>query len=146
MKIDFQIGDAEALPFADNSFDAVISTFGVMFVSNPKVAAAELARVCKKGRRIGLTTWFPDGNIFGIFKVMKPYQFAPPAPAPPSPFAWGTKECITELFSSSFDLKFETGTVFLREPNGLAVWKLFVESYGPTKFWQHHLTLSVRIY
>ncbi len=132
-EIDFQIGDAEALSFEDNSFDAVVSTFGVMFVSKPEAAAAELARVCKKGGRIGLTTWFPEGNIFGIFKVMKPYQPTPATPPPPSPFAWGTKERVTELFGSAFDLKFETGTVFLREPSGQAVWELFLESYGPTK-------------
>jgi ubiquinone/menaquinone biosynthesis C-methylase UbiE len=133
LKIDFQIGDADALSFADNSFDAVVSTFGVMFSSKPEAAAAELARVCKKGGRIGLTTWFPDGNIFGIFKVMKPYQPTPPTPPPPSPFAWGTQERISELLGSTFNLQFETGTVFLREPTGLAVWELFVESYGPTK-------------
>jgi SAM-dependent methyltransferase len=133
LKIDFQIGDAEALPFANRSFDAVVSTFGVMFSSNPEAAASELARVCKKGGRIGLTTWFPDGNIFGIFKVMKPYQPAPATPPPPSPFAWGTPERISELLGSTFNLQFETGTVFLREPTGLAAWELFVESYGPTK-------------
>ena len=133
LKIDFQVGDAEALPFADNSFDAVVSTFGVMFSSKPEAAAAELARVCKKGGRIGLTTWLPDSNIFGIFKTMKPYQPLPSAPPPPSPFAWGTKERVSELLGSTFNLQFETGTVFLREPTGLAAWELFVESYGPTK-------------
>jgi ubiquinone/menaquinone biosynthesis C-methylase UbiE len=133
LKIDFQVGDAEALPFADSSFDAVVSTFGVMFSSKPETAAAELARVCKKGGRIGLTTWLPDSNIFGIFKTMKPYQPTPPTPPPPSPFLWGTKEPVSELLGSTFNLQFETGTVFLREPTGLAAWELFVESYGPTK-------------
>jgi SAM-dependent methyltransferase len=136
LNIDFRVGDAEALPFADESFDAVISTFGIMFASNPEDAAAELARVCKKGGRIALTTWFPEGNIFGIFKTMKPYQpvpATPPAKAPASPFAWGAKERVKELLGSAFNLKFETGTVFLREPTSLAVWELFVESYGPTK-------------
>lgn len=131
--IEFLVGDADALPFDDGSFDAIASTFGVMFSSRPEQAAAELARVCKKGGRIGLTTWFPDGNIFGIFKTMKPYQPAPPVPAPPSPFAWGTKERVRELLGSAFNLQFETGTVYLRVPNGLAAWELFVESYGPTK-------------
>lgn len=133
LNIDFQVGDAEALPFADSSFDAVVSTFGVMFSSKPEAAAAELARVCKKGGRIGLTTWLPDSNIFGIFKVMKPYQPTPPTPPPPSPFAWGAQERVSELLGSTFNLQFETGTVFLREPTGLAAWELFVESYGPTK-------------
>lgn len=133
LDIDFLVGDADALPFEDSSFDAIASTFGVMFSGKPELAAAELARVCKKGGRIALTTWLPDGNIFGIFKTMKPYQPAPPVPAPPSPFAWGAKERVTELLGSSFDLQFETGTVFLRVPDGRAAWELFVESYGPTK-------------
>ena len=133
LKIDFQVGDAESLHFSDNRFDAVVSTFGIMFASNPETAASELARVCKKGGKIGLTTWAPDGNVFGIFKVMKPYQPTPPTSAPPSPFAWGSQERISELLGSSFNLQFETGTVFLRKPTGLAAWELFVESYGPTK-------------
>ena len=67
LMIDFEIGDAENLSFEDQSFDAVISTCGVMFVSKPEAAAAEIARVCKKGGRIGLTTWPADGTIAGLF-------------------------------------------------------------------------------
>ena len=133
LTIDFQVGDAEALPFEDQSFDAVISTYGVMFASKPEVAAAELARVCKKGGRVGLTTWPVDGTIAGLFKVMKPYMPAPATPPPPSPFEWGNKERVQQLLGAAFDLGFETGTTVLREPSGLAVWELFVEGYGPTK-------------
>jgi SAM-dependent methyltransferase len=132
LSIDFRVGDAEKLPFEDRSFDAVVSTCGVMFVRNPEAAAAELARVCKKGGRIGLTTWPADGTIAGLFKVMKPYMPEPPSPPPPSPFAWGSRERVTELLGSAFDLRFETGTTVLREPSGLAVWDLFVAGYGPT--------------
>ena len=133
LTIDFQIGDAEALPFEDQSFDAVISTCGVMFVSKPELAAAELARVCKKGGRVGLTTWPADGTIAGLFKVMQPYMPTPSAPPPPSPFEWGSRERVQQLLGSAFDLRFETGTTVLREPSGLAVWELFVGGYGPTK-------------
>jgi len=133
LTIDFRVGDAEALPFEDQSFDAVISTCGVMFVSKPEAAAAELARVCKKGGRVGLTTWPTDGTVAGLFKVMKPYMPAPAATPPPSPFEWGNKERVQQLLGSAFDLRFETGTTVLHEPNGLAVWQLFVEAYGPTK-------------
>ena len=132
LKIDFQIGDAEALAFEDRSFDAVISTCGVMFVSQPERAAAELARVCKKGGRIGLTTWPADGTIAGLFKVMKPYM-PTPAVALPSPFEWGSPQRVKELLGAAFDLRFETGTTVLREPSGQAVWELFVAGYGPTK-------------
>ncbi|MFL6623976.1 MAG: class I SAM-dependent methyltransferase [Sulfurifustaceae bacterium] len=133
LAIDFRVGDAEALPFDDRSFDAVISTFGVMFVSDPAAAAAELARVCKKGGRLALATWPAEGTVGGLFKVMKPYMAAPVNPPPPSPFAWGGREHVQQLLGAAFDLKFETGTTVLREPCGPSVWQLFVEAYGPTK-------------
>ncbi len=133
LNIDFQIGDAEKLLFEDESFDAVVSTYGVMFVQNPQAAAAELARVCRKGGRLGLTSWPADGTIAGLFKVMKAYLPEPPSPTPPSPFEWGNPERVRQLLSSFFDLRFEVGTTVLREPSGLAVWELFVAGYGPTK-------------
>ncbi|SFC13037.1 Ubiquinone/menaquinone biosynthesis C-methylase UbiE [Polaromonas sp. OV174] len=132
LKIDFYVGDAEALAFEDQSFDAVISTCGVMFVSQPERAAAELARVCKKGGRIGLTTWPADGTIAGLFKVMKPYMQVPAVP-PPSPFEWGSPQRVKQLLGDAFELRFETGTTVLRAPSGLAVWELFSAGYGPTK-------------
>jgi SAM-dependent methyltransferase len=133
LALDFRVGDAERLPFEDASFDAVISTCGVMFASNPEAVAAELARVCKKGGRLGLTTWPPDGTIARMFKVMKPYLPAPASPAPPSPFEWGIAKRVEELLGSAFELGFETGTSTLRDVDGLAIWELFSTSYGPTK-------------
>jgi SAM-dependent methyltransferase len=70
--IAFRMGDAEQLPFPEASFDVVTSTFGVMFVARPDDAARELARVCKKGARLGLCTWPPGDTIEGLFKVMRP--------------------------------------------------------------------------
>jgi SAM-dependent methyltransferase len=132
--IDFRIGDAEALPFGDASFDGVISTFGVMFVARPQVAAQELTRVCKKGGRLGLVTWPPDGTIgAGLFGTMRPYMPPPPANSPPSPFEWGRPERVRELLGDAFDLSFETGTTTLRVPDGTAAWELFITGYGPTK-------------
>jgi SAM-dependent methyltransferase len=131
--IDFRIGDAEALPFDDASFDAVTSTCGVMFVAQPDVAARELTRVCKKGGRLGLLTWTPDGPVESIFQTMRPYMPPPLANPPPSPFAWGRPERIHELLGDAFELRFETGTTTLRMPDGASVWELFVNGYGPTK-------------
>lgn len=133
LKIDFQLGDAEALPFENKTFDGVTSTFGVMFVSKPEAAAVELSRVCKPGGRIVLTTWPADGTIAGLFKIMKSYMASPASPPPPSPFEWGNRERVQQLLGASFDLHFETGTTVLREPDSEAVWELFVSSYGPTK-------------
>lgn len=133
LEIDYVVGDAERLEYPDGSFDAVVSTYGVMFASRPEVAAAEIGRVCKKGGRLALTTWTPEGNVFGMFKVMKPYMPAPPTPAPRSPFDWGRRDRIRELFGKDFELGFEDGISYYREPNADAAWKRFVSGYGPTK-------------
>ncbi|HEU4826523.1 MAG TPA: class I SAM-dependent methyltransferase [Dongiaceae bacterium] len=92
----FQEADAESLPFPDASFDAVISTFGVMFTPNQDKAAAELARVCKPGGRIGLANWTPEGFIGQVFKTIG--RYIPPAPGVKSPALWGTKARLEELF------------------------------------------------
>jgi SAM-dependent methyltransferase len=133
LPIAYQLGDAENLPFKDGEFDAVISTFGVMFATRPDAAAAELARVCRKGGRIALATWTPDGGVFEMFKVMKAYMPPPPSPAPPSPFEWGNLDRIRERLGKTFDLRFETATSFYREPNPEAAWRTFAIGYGPTK-------------
>src|SRR5262245_36262734 len=64
LPITYQLGDAENLPFEDGEFDAVVSTVGVMFASRPEAAAREMARVCRQGGRIALTTWLSNGNVF----------------------------------------------------------------------------------
>jgi SAM-dependent methyltransferase len=133
LPIDYQIGDAERLPFADGEFDAVVSTFGVMFASRPEAAAAELARVCRRGGRIALATWSVDGAVLKMFQVMKRYMPPPPDPAPPSPFEWGRIERIRELLSGAFDLRIETGMSYYREPNAEAAWTTFSNGYGPTR-------------
>ena len=99
LAIDFQEADAEALPFADDSFDVVVSTFGVMFTPNQEQAAAELLRVCKPGGQIGLANWTPDGFIGQVFKTLGKYIPAPAAAQ--SPLRWGTRTRLTELFGSA---------------------------------------------
>jgi SAM-dependent methyltransferase len=96
LTIAFEEADAEALPFPDNSFDAVISTFGVMFAPDHDRAAAELLRVCKPGGRIGLANWTPDSFVGEIFKTLGK-SLPPPAGAKP-PMLWGTRERIGEMF------------------------------------------------
>jgi SAM-dependent methyltransferase len=131
--IEFRVADAEALPFEDASFDVVTSTFGVMFVAHPEIAAGELARLCKSGGRLGLVTWVPEGTVTGIFQTMRPYMPPLPANPPPSPFEWGRPDRVRELLGDAFELRFEPGTTTLRMPNGESVWELFVTGYGPTK-------------
>jgi SAM-dependent methyltransferase len=130
LAIDYRVGDAEALPFADASFDAVVSTFGVMFVSRPEAAARELARVCRPGGRLALATWTPDGSIAEMFAVMRPYMAAPPAV---SPFDWGRRERLEELLGDAFKLTIRTETSHYVETGGEAAWNTFVTGYGPTR-------------
>jgi SAM-dependent methyltransferase len=133
LAIEYQIGDAENLPFENGSFDAVASTFGVMFASRPEAAARELARVTRPGGRIALTTWTPDGNIFKMFQVMKRYMPPAPTPAPPSPFEWGNPDRIRDLLGRAFDLRLERGVSYYREPSAEAAWETFSTGYGPTR-------------
>lgn len=138
LEIDYVHADAERLPFADGEFDAVVSTFGVMFVGNPEAAAKELARVVKLGGRIALATWRPDSednNVFDMFGVMKRHMPPPPAGVapPPSPFEWGKADRVKELLAAKFDLSFEVGTNHYRYASGEQAWQLWVNHYGPTK-------------
>lgn len=96
LDVSFQTADAEALPFADASFDAVLSTFGVMFAPNQAQAAAELARVCKPGGRIGLANWTPEGFIGQLFKVLGRRLPPPPGVLPPS--RWGVEANLQAMF------------------------------------------------
>jgi ubiquinone/menaquinone biosynthesis C-methylase UbiE len=96
LPIALQEADAEALPFAADSFDAVVSTFGVMFTPDQERAASEMVRVCRRGGKIGLANWTPDGFIGQVFKTIGKYV-APPAGAK-SPALWGTRARIAELF------------------------------------------------
>ena len=96
LEVAFQEADAEALPFADAGFDAVLSTFGVMFAPDQPRAAAELARVCRPGGRIGLASWTPEGFIGRLFKVLGRHVPPPPGVQPPS--RWGVQAHLDELF------------------------------------------------
>ena len=96
LAVDFQQADAEALPFADGAFDAALSTFGVMFTPNQEKAAAELARVVRKGGRLGLANWTPEGFIGQIFKTIG--RHVPPPAGIKSPALWGTAARLAELF------------------------------------------------
>jgi SAM-dependent methyltransferase len=98
VEIEFREADAENLPFDDNSFDAVISTFGVMFTPNQERAAAELMRVCKPKGRIGLANWTPDGFIGQMFKTLG--KHVPPAAGTRSPAVWGTSARLHDMFDA----------------------------------------------
>jgi SAM-dependent methyltransferase len=99
LQIEFKEADAEALGFADASFDVVVSTFGVMFTPDQDKAAAELTRVCKPGGKIGLANWTPEGFIGQLFKTLGKYL--PPPSGAKSPALWGTEARLKEMFGAS---------------------------------------------
>jgi ubiquinone/menaquinone biosynthesis C-methylase UbiE len=96
LEVTFQVADAEALPFDDASYDAVLSTFGVMFTPDQAKAATELARVCRPGGRIGLANWTPEGFVGQMFKTLGRHLPPPPGAQPPS--LWGTEAWLHEHF------------------------------------------------
>jgi SAM-dependent methyltransferase len=128
--IDFQVGDAEALSFPDNHFDAAVSTFGVMFARNPEAAAAELARVVRPGGRISLANWAVGGSVHEMFKLIRSYKPGEHDPAP-SPFEWGKTARVIELLGEHFDLEFEIGTSWFRPESGEKAWATFSTGFGP---------------
>jgi SAM-dependent methyltransferase len=130
MEIEFVEADAEKLPFDNDSFDTVISTFGVMFTPNQDKAAAELLRVCRPNGTIGLANWTPDGFIGQVFKTLGKYL--PPPAGVKSPALWGTRGRLGELFDAGASSVKAQPRIFnfrYRSPDHfLDVFKTF---YGP---------------
>ncbi len=133
LDIEYRLADAEALPFADSEFDAVISTCGVMFAGNREVAAAELARVCRKGGRLSLMTWTPESNAVEMRQVLAPYMPPSPPSPPPSPFDWGRPEWLKETLGAAFELGFEAGTLHHRVADGEAGFEVLAAGFSPVK-------------
>jgi ubiquinone/menaquinone biosynthesis C-methylase UbiE len=131
LTVEFREADAEALPFADASYDVALSTFGVMFTPDQEKAASELARVCKSGGKIGLANWTPQGFIGQLFKTIG--RHLPPPAGVKSPALWGTPAWLEEMFASqASDISAEPRMFVFRyrsPEHWLDVFKTF---YGPT--------------
>jgi SAM-dependent methyltransferase len=138
--VDWVEGDAEELPFADETFDLVLSAFGVQFAPRHAIVAEELARVCRPGGRIGLVNWTPEGQVGELFKIMGRYLPPPPDYASPPPL-WGSEEHVRDLFAGSrVQLEFTRGRNPFRfdSPEHYVV---FMETYyGPTVKARERLT------
>jgi SAM-dependent methyltransferase len=96
-RLDWVEADAERLPFADASFDVVMSSIGAMFAPHHQAVADELVRVCRPGGTVALLSWTPEGTIGGLFRTMGPFAPAPPPGAQPPPL-WGSAAHLEELF------------------------------------------------
>jgi SAM-dependent methyltransferase len=133
LDIRWETGDAEALPYADAGFDAVLSCVGVMFAPHHEAAAAELLRVCRPGGTIALLSWTPGGFIGRLFAAMKPYVPAPPPGAQPPPL-WGDEAHVRQLLGTGVtDVRARTGTLpVARFGTGQEFVDYFRTNYGPT--------------
>jgi ubiquinone/menaquinone biosynthesis C-methylase UbiE len=131
LTIKFEVGDAEAMPYEDNSFDVVMTMFGAMFAPRPDVTASELVRVCKPGGTIAMANWTPTGFAGQMFKLATKYV---PPPDMPSPVLWGVPETVAERFGDRVtDLKMTpTMADFIYDRSPADVVELFRKYFGPT--------------
>ncbi|MBV8807925.1 MAG: class I SAM-dependent methyltransferase, partial [Acidobacteriaceae bacterium] len=129
LPVTFRVADAEALPFANDSFDVVLSTFGVMFTPNQEQAADELMRVCRPGGKIGMANWTPEGFVGRLFKIIGKY--VPPPPGVKSPALWGNKAHLISLFGSKARLAAETKNFMFRYKSPHHCLEIFRSYYGP---------------
>ena len=129
LEVAFEVGDAQALPYGDGAFDVVSSSFGVIFAPDQAAAAAELARVCRAGGRLGLTTLHPESSGAEMFRHLWRYR---PLPAGAGdPLAWGGEAHVRSLLEPAFELEVEVVDARPHEETDPArVWEFMVSSMG----------------
>jgi ubiquinone/menaquinone biosynthesis C-methylase UbiE len=128
LPVNFQVADAEALPFPDGSFDVALSTFGVMFTPDQETSVAELIRVVRKGGRIGFANWTPDGFIGQLFKTIG--KHLPPPAGIKSPATWGSEARLGELFAGH-QVKASRQFFNFRHKSAAHWLEVFKTYYGP---------------
>jgi SAM-dependent methyltransferase len=133
IELEWQEANAEALPFADNEFDTVMSCIGVMFAPHHQSAADEMVRVCRSGGTIGLINWTLEGHIGRLFAAMKPHV-PPPPPGVQSPPLWGDEDHVRALLGDRVDdVVTERRMLTVNEfADGAAFREYFKSAYGPT--------------
>ena len=133
VKAVFEVGDAEALPYEDATFDVVLTMFGAMFAPRPDVTADELKRVTKPGGLIAMANWTPEAFTGQMFKTGA--KHVPPPPGMPPPVLWGNEDTVRERFAAGVsDLKLERKKILFTYPFGPAeVVEHFRKYFGPTQ-------------
>jgi SAM-dependent methyltransferase len=124
-----KVADAENLPFDAASFDAALSTVGIMFTPNPERAAQELVRVVRPGGRIGIASWTPEGYVGHMFKIVG--QHVPPPAGVPSPLLWGTEARVEALLGADCDLETNRRVFTFRARSPQDFFETFRQFYGP---------------
>jgi ubiquinone/menaquinone biosynthesis C-methylase UbiE len=127
--VNFRVADVEALPFQDASFDAVLSTYGVMFAPDHVRAAREMLRVVRPGGRIGMANWTPDGFVGQLFKTIG--KHAPPPPGVKSPALWGTQPYLAQLFGAGSSIHITNREFMMRYRSAQHWTDVFRNYYGP---------------
>jgi SAM-dependent methyltransferase len=131
LAVRFEVGDAEALPYADASFDTVVSMFGAMFAARPERAAAELLRVVRPGGRIAMANWTPGGFVGQMLRIVVGY--VPPPAGTPSVLQWGVESVVGERLAGAARVDCLRRRIALEYPGSPAdTVRLFREWYGPT--------------
>ena len=133
VQLTWETADAEALPYGDDEFDAVLSCLGVMFAPHHQTSADELIRVCRPGGTIGLLSWTPSGFIGQMFATMRPYAAPPPPGAQPPPL-WGSEDHVRELLGDRVEqVRTETRTLRVTHYTSPEAFRdYFKTNYGPT--------------
>jgi SAM-dependent methyltransferase len=131
LDLTLEVADAQALHYADASFEVVSSSVGVIFAPDHARVAAELARVCKPGGRMGLTAWRRNSGVGDIFAGMSEF-LPPPADGAGSPFQWGEEAYVEEMLGDSFGLSFDELDTRHDHHDPAEMWELFRSSYGPS--------------
>ena len=126
--VDWLDGDAQSLPFDDDGFDRVISAIGHMFAPDHKRTADELLRVCRKGGRIAIACWTPEGKIGLMFQRLGAIS-APPPEGFQSPLLWGTEAHVRELLGDA--VEFERHCVEFDEPSPQSYSDFMLSSFPP---------------
>ncbi len=129
MNVNFELADAEALPYPDAAFDVVLSVFGVMFAPDHVRSAAQMSRVCRPGGRIGLASWTPSGFVGQMLRLIGKY--VPPAPGIQSPLMWGTEAHLEELFPAAATITHTPRTFAFRYRSAEHFVDVFRRFYGP---------------
>jgi ubiquinone/menaquinone biosynthesis C-methylase UbiE len=130
LEVAFKVADAEALPYPAQSFDVVLSTFGVMFAPDHEQSARELMRVCRPGGRIGLASWTPAGFVGDLFRVTAAH--VPPMPGVRSPLLWGSDAHLQQLFAGTARIEHRPRHFAFRYKSPEHFLDVFRAYYGPT--------------
>lgn len=128
LEIDFHLGDVEYLPYEDGCFDVLVSNFGLVFAPDHANVAAELARVCCRGGRLGFSAWKPNPKLGELYR-----RFTEEPLEGREATEWGREDHVEDMLGEAFELEFEDGTLWLDARSGEEIWELFSSSAPPVR-------------